>query len=167
MWWLFACRPARGGGSHNVRAEHQLAVRGPNGISDLLNVCVPRPPTPLESRAGAGRRRAGLGHDFDLVFMSRTQDVCGYRPARGGGSHHVCSQYQLRLRGSHGTYPNIQFFTCFYLYIHIYYIYTCCWWLTTSNMPTNKFEENLHFYTIYHHVNIRCFLVTTQPSFHH
>lgn len=72
MWWLFACRPARGGGSHYVRAEHQLAVRGPNGISDLLMLYVFRPPTPLVTRAlERGSRRAGLGHNFDLVFMSR------------------------------------------------------------------------------------------------
>lgn len=57
MCWLLACRPRRGCGSHNVRAEHQLAVRGPDGIylsiympDILLLLCVPSP-APIESRA--------------------------------------------------------------------------------------------------------------------
>lgn len=39
-----------------------------------------------------------------------------YRPARGGGSHHVRVEYQLRLRGFDGT--------C--LRLITYRIYTCC-----------------------------------------
>lgn len=39
-----------------------------------------------------------------------------YRPARGGGGHHVRVEYQLRLRGLDGT--------C--LRLITYRIYTCC-----------------------------------------
>lgn len=40
-------------------------------MPDLYLLCVPSP-VPLErARIERGRRRAGLGHEFDLVFMSR------------------------------------------------------------------------------------------------
>ena len=56
MCWLLACRPARGGGSHNVRAEHQLAVRGPDGIYQCRTFvcCVSRPRSRSNARESSG-----------------------------------------------------------------------------------------------------------------
>lgn len=40
-------------------------------MPDLYMLCVPSPVSFERARIERGRRRAGLGHEFDLVFMSR------------------------------------------------------------------------------------------------